>query len=158
MVRSVIRGMIFRLAVVAATVPLAACSSGGEAIRAASTPLPSTATVTESVTTIATATATVTEVQSATVTATVTAPAPVSGPVDITDAYVDHARRAGMPNRQASLIVRAQLYGGELTVLTTMRRPWGGWDCAWEPAVLDGAPVQFVRILHEDETVFRLCK
>lgn len=63
-----------------------------------------------------------------------------------------------MAAEQRSEIVQAQLDAGVLWVLTTMRYPWGGWACDWEPSEIAGQPVKFVRILHQDNSLFRICQ
>jgi hypothetical protein len=87
-----------------------------------------------------------------------------ASPIDVTAAYVawrkGHfaAEDDGESASQYQRVVRAVLAGGELNVLTTMSRAWGGWNCDGEPTTLNGERVAFVRILNQDSTVFRLCQ
>jgi hypothetical protein len=137
----------------AVTTSLVSCGTGPTSPGAAPT-----------VTTTATATATATFRSTVTATATVTAtiikqvPAAPEGPADVTAEYIAHARNVGMPHDQRDEIVQVTLNAGVLNVLTTMRYPWGSWACDWEPTTLAGTDIKFVRILHEDNSLFRICK
>lgn len=119
-----------------------------------------TATPTHTVTATETATATTTITETVTATATVTEQVQVQppGPLDVTSDYEQQVRAAGMSREQTSSIVQVVFDGGVANVLTTMRYPWGGWACDWEPDSLAGQQVKFVRILHQDGSLFRICQ
>jgi hypothetical protein len=92
-----------------------------------------------------------------TTTITVTKAPPPGGPTDVTDAYTTSVRKRGMSTEQLDQIAQVALSGTQLTVLTTMKRPWGGWSCEWEPKRINGSSVRVINILYQDYTVFRLC-
>jgi hypothetical protein len=154
------------LSLVIVALTLCSCSVGrdtgaaGHAVNQTATPTP---VVTVTVTTTVTSTATVTRTTTATVTAapaTVTA-APV-GSKDVTAEYVawrrNHYDREYPEDAEHRLVVYAELDGGVLNVLTSMRPPMGGWNCTGEPGRIVGIPVKYVRVLYQDSSVFRVCQ
>jgi hypothetical protein len=62
-----------------------------------------------------------------------------------------------MDREQRDDIVAAWLDGNVVSVLTSMRKPMGGWDCEGTPKRISGVALRFVTILYEDRTVFRDC-
>lgn len=132
---------------------------------AAAPVVPSSATTTvtasptsETAPTSRTATATVTATRTATVTATPTVAPELTVPRDVTDEFKGKAALAGLARSQLDQVVAVSQQGSSAQVLTTMRRPFGGWDCVGTPDMLNGVRLRFVSILYEDRGVFRDCQ
>lgn len=137
-----------------AVVCLAGCASPAVSSAGPTT----TVTVSAGEVTPPTRTVTATVTATRTATASPSAVPDVAGPRDATDEFKTKAGSAGMSRDQLAQIVEVLQEGNGARVLTTLRRPVGGWDCQGTPAVLAGVRLRFATILYEDRGVFRDCQ
>jgi len=78
-------------------------------------------------------------------------------PLDVTDEFRVASRQAGMPADQQNQIEAAYLVGNTITLLTSMRAPFGGWDCRGTPPTIARVRLRLVTILYDNQTIFRTC-
>lgn len=94
---------------------------------------------------------------------TVTVTVAQAGPKDVTNEYVawrksHYDKTYAEDAQQWSQVTQALLQAtGRLDILTTMPSGVGGWNCAGEPARLDGVDVLQVQILYSNGTIFLVC-